>query len=89
MIIDCCLLRKVNLPLVPCDANKCEWYIHNDDYNNCFWVLANALSQVPRGLSIEEIASYEHLSVEETDVILQEAIRKYRSRVRKVNRDLE
>lgn len=45
--------------------------------------MANALAVFPKGLSIEEIAKLENLSVEEVETILEKAIIKYRSNLRK------
>ena len=83
MFLNCCMLRKISLPLIPCDEDICDWFIYNNAYNNCFWILALVFDDTPRGLSVEEIAACEQITVEETQEILQQAIQKYRSNVRK------
>ena len=83
MIQDSCLLRKTTLPLLPCDENKCEWFINEDNYNNCFWILAEIFEEVPKGLSLEEIAKLEGISIEEVKLLLEQAVLKYRANIRR------
>lgn len=82
MLKDRCPLRKTELPAVPCDAKKCDWYIHGTEYSNCFWVLANALTEFNVSLSIEEIATLENISEEEVQNIIETALLKCRKEMK-------
>lgn len=85
---DKCLLRNFHIPLIPCEEKRCQWYVKEDSYNNCFWVLSNALLEYPRELDLEEIAEMEELSIEEVEEIIEEALTKLRNCVRKRLGDL-
>lgn len=88
MIQDSCLLRKLTLPLLPCDENDCEWFVNEAHYNNCFWVLAEIFDDVPNGLSLAEIAKLEGISIEEVKLLLEQAVLKYRANIRRYLREV-
>ena len=88
MISKYCLLRRFSLPLVPCDECNCDWFIREECYNNCFWLLANIFEEMPRGLSVEEIAQLEDISTDEVEVCLDGAIRKYRASIGKLIKEM-
>jgi len=73
-----CLLRRTYLPLITCDQDRCEWYIHEEACNNCFWVLSEILEEFPHGFSIEEIAKFEGLTEKDVEEVIEEAIKKAR-----------
>jgi len=73
-----CLLRRAYLPLIPCDQSICEWFIHEEHCNNCFWVLSEILEEFPHGFSIKEIAKFENITEQEVVEIIEEAIKKLR-----------
>lgn len=73
----------MHVPLVPCDEKGCQWYIYDGGYNNCFWILSNALLEYPREMEIEEIADIENTTVEEIEKIIEESLTKLRNCVRK------
>ncbi len=74
-----CILRRTSLPILPCDCRECDWFIHDPVLNNCFWVLADVISDTPgQQMSIEDIAEMEGLSVEEVATIFASAQKKYR-----------
>lgn len=74
-----CALRREELPMIACDCSKCDWYIRDPQSENCFWVLAKHMDDFPgNGLSVEEIATLEGLSVEEVEKLLESALKKTR-----------
>ena len=79
MLVQKCVLRRMTLPLLPCDCDLCDWFIHNSGYNRCFWVLAEQLdSSGSFKLTFEEIAEYEGISVMEVIKIYESAMLKLR-----------
>jgi hypothetical protein len=88
MFIQKCALRRKSLPILPCDCNDCEWYIVDQSYNNCFWVLAHYLETCPgTKLSFEEIADLEGVSHEEIMKAYERAITKLRKESSKIKKD--
>jgi hypothetical protein len=88
MLSNYCLLRRLDLPLVPCDECNCDWFVREESYNNCFWILANIFEEMPRGLSIDEIAKLEGISAEEVEMCLETAVKKYRASVGKLIKEM-
>jgi len=78
MFVHKCVLRRMTLPLLPCDCTVCDWYVCNSRYNRCFWVLAEQLEFTGAKLSFQEIAEIEGLSIEEITKIYESAIFKLR-----------
>ena len=88
MIHDRCLLRKISLPLIPCDEPRCDWYIRDADCNNCFWVLSEVFIKFPQELSIEDIAKLEGITVNEAQELLEGAIIKFRTNIRQFLKEM-
>lgn len=88
MLRDRCPLRKTDLPCIPCDAKKCDWYVHGTEYQNCFWVLANSLCDFGVELSLEEIATLENITVEEVEQVIESALIKCRKEMRHLMKKL-
>jgi len=79
MFVQKCVLRRMTLPLLPCDCDLCDWYIHNSGYNRCFWVLAQHLDLTGGvKLTFEEIAEYEGISIEDVQKTYDAALLKLR-----------
>jgi hypothetical protein len=79
MFIAKCALRREQLPLLPCECSRCDWYIYDDTYSCCFWVLACILDITSGNtLSFEEIARLEGISLQETLTIYERAVSKLR-----------
>lgn len=83
--IERCILRRENMPILPCDQCKCDWYIRENCYNNCFWVLANVMKKEPVEMGFEEIADLEGITVGEVKEIYESAVVNYRKKVLKNN----
>lgn len=75
---DCCVLKRKDFPLIPCDEGKCSWFIHENHCNNCFWILAHIMSKENVEFDIEEIAKMEGISVDEVNQIIEGAFFKLR-----------
>jgi hypothetical protein len=88
MIQHKCPLRRLNIPLLPCNVINCDWFVRESDYNNCFWVLSNALSEYSVELSVEEIAVLEGKTEEEIEKMIENALLKCRSNCRKLIKNL-
>jgi len=74
-----CVLRRISLPVLPCDCKVCDWFIHDDFLHNCFWVLADLIADTPgQQFSIEDIGEMENISVEEVEEAMKNAFRKFR-----------
>jgi len=76
------------LPLIPCDEIICDWYIREDKYNNCFWVLAQAFTKMPCSLSLDEIARLEGITLEQAKELVEHAMKQYRANVSKVIKEI-
>jgi len=79
MLIQKCVLRRDRLPLLPCDCFECDWYIHDPTYNNCFWVLAEILTERPVKFTFSEIACLEGTSETSIIEIYEKALYKIRN----------
>lgn len=77
-----CVLRRSTLPALPCDCRKCDWFIHDTELKNCFWVLAHMISESKQQMSFEDIAEIEGISVEEAKEAYTSAIKKWRMSTR-------
>jgi hypothetical protein len=84
MIHERCIIRRVTLPIFPCDKKDCDWYIRNSDCNNCFWILSEIFADGNlSGLDFDEIAELEGIAVEEAYDIYETALAKCRLSIRK------
>jgi len=88
MIQTSCILKRLNLPALPCQEGSCPWYVHGVDYNNCFWVLAHALASFSRGLDNDEIAQLEGISEEEVEEIIETALSTLRQEMKREVKNL-
>jgi len=79
--IERCILRRSHVPIIPCDQKKCDWYVREGCYNNCFWVLANCLKENPVEMGFEEIADLEGMSVGDIKDVYASAVINYRKKV--------
>jgi hypothetical protein len=70
-------MRRDSKPVIKCDCQNCDWYVHDSNHKNCFWVLSEDLQDNP--MSVEEIAQIEGISVEEVEKITNEALMKLRN----------
>ena len=74
-----CALRRTTIPILPCDCDLCDWYVHSSTYNRCFWVLACFLDTSSGSrFSFEEISEMEGLAQEDVLKIYESAINKIR-----------
>ena len=83
------ILRRTYVPIIPCDQCKCDWYIREGCYNNCFWVLANVLKESPVEMGFEEIADLEGITVDEVKKIYEEAVINFRKKTLKTSENDE
>lgn len=72
-----CILNRQYIPLFPCSRIECEWYIHDQGYNNCFWVLSRILDK-SGGLEFDEISKLENIPIAEVIKIYEDALAKCR-----------
>ena len=80
MLIEKCACRRTYLPILPCDCTACVWFIHDYNYNNCFWVLSEFLTEHPgTKFSIDEIAEMENVPAHEIAQLLENALKKIRT----------
>lgn len=86
MIKKYCISSRKTLPVVSCGNNACDWFVHHDDYCNCFWVVANYMHRLPGmgGFSLEEIAKMENCSTEQIVEIFENAVKVIRNKHRKL-----
>lgn len=88
MLIHKCVLRRENLPVLPCDCDLCDWYIHSSTYNCCFWVLAQFLDINPgTKLTFEEIATIENIPQDQVIAIYESALNKLRQGSKQIEKD--
>ena len=88
IFIQKCALRKTCLPAIPCECTDCEWYVNDDSYNNCFWLLAYFLYENPGyRFTDKEISQLEGISVEEVEEIIEGALCKLRQRAKDFIKD--
>ena len=73
-----CVEGRDKLPTINCSYVSCPWYIHGDEYCNCFWVLSHEMKETGKSFSIQEIARLEGITEKEVEEIIEEAIRKIR-----------
>jgi hypothetical protein len=78
-----CLLKKLVLPCFPCSCRECDWFVHENEFNNCFWVIMHLLSKYHYTFSFEEIAKLEDISIEEVEEIYNTACIKLKNEFRK------
>lgn len=79
MLLQKCALRRMSLPLLPCDCDLCDWYIRHSGYNCCFWVLAYCLEEQPGvRFTLEQISEIEGISVEDATKLYESALFKLR-----------
>lgn len=73
-----CVLRRDTLPALPCDCRKCDWFIHDVELKNCFWVLAHIIEESKQQMDFSDIAEIEGISVEEVKDTYSTAVKKWR-----------
>ena len=88
MIQMSCILKRLNLPALPCQECSCPWYVNGVDYNNCFWVLSHVMSDFPYGLDNDEIAQLEGITEEEVEEIIETALSKLRQEMKREVKNL-
>jgi len=80
---ECCIAGRDTLPALPCNYEQCPWYVHNDEYANCFWVVAEVIYlQGGSTFSEDEIALFEGISEQEVKQVLSEVFKKIRTDIR-------
>ena len=80
MIKDQCLVGRKILPVLPCSFNSCPWYVHEDEFLNCFWVIAEIMYTFEGGgFTVEEIAKLENTDVKRVEEIIANALKKIRT----------
>lgn len=80
-----CVLRRQTIPILPCDVHRCEWWIKDSSFNNCFWVLANYLEDCPgTKFTFEHIAEVESLPLSDVISTYESALHKLRIGSRKI-----
>lgn len=79
MFIDKCVLRRKTIPILPCDATQCEWWINDQTFNNCFWALAHYLEDCPgTKFTFERIAEVEGIPLDDIIQAYESALHKLR-----------
>ena len=79
MIAGNCSLGRKTLPVLPCDYISCPWYVHHEDYANCFWVVAEVMFLLSGGgFTVKDIAKFENITEEEVEELLRSALKKIR-----------
>jgi len=75
MFISKCPLRKLKPPALACDCDRCDWYIDDVNYKNCFWALADFIAK-NKGFtfSYDSIANKLGISVQEVVEIEEAAL---------------
>lgn len=83
-----CPLRRVSLPVLPCDCTQCSWYVNDISYKNCFSVLSDYLHEYyatygsPYSFEIEDIAKLEGITEDEVSKIIDGSLGKLRKLLR-------
>lgn len=73
-----CVLRRFTLPALPCDCHKCDWFIHDSELKNCFFVWAHVIAESKQQMEFEDIAELEGIPVAEVEATYTAAIKKFR-----------
>jgi len=78
MIEKYCIIGRKSLPALPCNFENCPWFVYNEDYANCFWVVAEVMYLSNIDFSEEQIASFESIGVGDVKNILADVFKKIR-----------
>jgi hypothetical protein len=84
MIKDHCIIGRETLPALPCNSTLCPWFVSDEDFANCFWVVAEFMYLLSgtSSFSETEIAKLENVSEDEVESILAKAMKKIRVKFR-------
>ena len=90
MINGNCKIGREELPVLPCNYFDCSWFVHEKDYCNCFWLVADIMHRFPcvGAFTIAEIAIFEGLTEKEIIGILEKAQRNIRTKHQKLLLDI-
>jgi len=84
MIKNNCQKNRISIPILPCAECTCPWYVKNVEFCNCFWMIADCITEFQVGeFSEEEIAEILDMPIEEVQQIIEEATKKIRISLRK------